>query len=578
MADEGAAQVLEARVAPVSGARSLPRRLVAVTSVLALAATVFFLFWKLDWIGMTWDELTAFGIVRSYIPDLANILGNTTNASQGRLNYTLAIPLMAWLGPTIEAFKLTFVFIALGCILALWLALKKAVRPVTALALAAVLASTPVFIGAGRTAANSGDVLTMLAIVLYIWTLARWTVRRREHDMAAVAAIACGIASGVAIGSKLTDGLLIPAAIVWIGQTLGWKKSLRDFSWYLPVTALVAVAAHPLFLLGPAAVISGIRDADGFDHAAQFYLLGHYVKHPQWYFPLADLLAKTSIPLFAFFVWAAFAETARSLKARSLDPWVGVAALVFGLDYLFVFKGFQGAHYYQPAVVAMVFISAPLLDRLLSSARRRTQILAALGVALTLAYQVGLDVWLAPDFLQAGRQFGDTFQGEFSGPAVNHCQGGPGALASLNRLEAARHYGHAYVLVHCGPVLNADSDAGPVRSVLHIDDYPYGGPSARPYWLLISHVYDYYSYGSPQAQRDALARRARVVQDCTLASGTPDSSYEIYACPAVTGQPAAPRSAPVQMVMSVPASLSARRGSVSGPDPAPEPTPPRRAR
>ncbi len=554
MADDGAAQVLEARVAPAPGARPLPRRLVKVTSVLALVATVFFLFWKLDWIGMTWDELTAFGIVRSYIPDLANILRNTTNASQGRLNYTLAIPLMAWLGPSIEAFKLTFVFIALGCIVAVWLALKKAVRPVTALAVTAVLASTPVFIGAGRTAANSGDVLTMLAIVLYIWTLARWTVRRRDGDLGAGPAIWCGIASGVALGSKLTDGLLIPAAILWIGQTFGWKKSLRDFSWYLPVTAIVAVAAHPLFLLGPAAVIAGIHDADGYDHASQFYLLGTYVKHPQWYFPLADLLAKTSVPMFAFFLWAACAEAVRSIRAHRLDPWVGVATFVFGLDYLFVFKGFQGAHYYQPAVVAMVFVAAPLLDRLLSSARRRTQLLAAIGVAMTLTYQVGLDAWLAPDFLQAGRQFGDRFQGEFSGPAVNHCQGGPEALASLDRLEAARHYGHAYVLVHCGPVLAADSDAGPVRSVLNIDDYPDGGPPARPYWLLISHVYDYYSYGSPQAQYDALARRARAVQDCTLEWGTPASSYEIYSCPAAAAPAVTPRPSSVPMVMSAPAS------------------------
>lgn len=339
----------------------------------------------------------------------------------------------------------------------------------------------------------------------------------------------CGIVCGLGFGAKLTNAVWIPAALALAIAYRGWRQTARDALRFLPALAVAAVLAHPLLLRGPSQLLQAIAQAHEYDRWSAYLYLGRWASGPPWHFPLAVLLAKTSWPALLWCGGAVGWGLAASARERRMAPWFSVVLVVGGLDLFFVLKPFQNAHYYLPAFAALMVAGAVGTDRLLLSTHRIGRALAVGIVWLSLLVQAALNAVLAPDFAQAGRQYGPAFQGEMWGPAVNHCQGGPLAVAELNELQRRHPYPQAFVLGHCRAILEADQIWGPVRAVMPIEELP-AAPPPRPYWLLVHRVYDFYSYRSAVRWNAKMAEKRQRLQGCALASRDPDAPYQIYAC------------------------------------------------
>ncbi len=501
----------------------------AIMSIAAIGFSVFLLVWRLDWIGFTWDEYIDFNIVGTIAARFQDVILNDMDPSQGRLNHLIAAPFVRLFGHNLFVFKAVYVGIGLAAAAALFALLSRSVSKTTALLLTAVFVSSPYFLTAARSGGTSGDVVTILCTIGFCAALGNWTWRRGEGYKDWSPPVLCGIACGLGIGAKLTNGLWIPAAVLFIAFRHGWKATWRDFLQFLPIAAVIALLAHPLFLRGPIHVWNALLHSHGFDGGKQFLYLGTFVTQPQVYFPLAVLLAKTSLPFFAYFAWSAFAQTFRWAWVGHATTWFSIGMLVFYLDYLFLAKRFQNAQYYVPAFVAMFLICAGPLERLRQDTRAWVRHLTLAGFALSLGLQAAINRDLAPDFAQAGRHYGTFMQGQMAGPAVNHCQGGPITIAELNALQAERKYPAAYVLLHCGPIINQDQRSGPIQSVLPLPDYPIDRPPPRPHWVLVHRVYDY-SEPTREDQTYRIRQRERLLEGCQMVSRRPDGPYRIFAC------------------------------------------------
>jgi len=501
----------------------------AILPVAAIACSLFLLIWRLDWIGFTWDEFIDYNIVGSFAANAAEILRNDMDPSQGRLNHMVAAPFVVLFGHTLLVFKAIYVGVGLAAAIALFFLLSRIASRTTALLLVATFVSSPYFLTASRSGGTSGDVLTILCTVAFCAALGHWSARHEAGRPGWGPPAICAVACGLGLGAKLTNGLWIPAAVIFMVLRHGWKNVWREFGHFVPIAAAVAVLAHPLLFRGPVHLWNALRHSHGFDGAKQFLYLGEFVTNPQWYFPLFVLLAKTSPLFFAFFLWVAVRQTWSWARGGQAALWFAVGMLVFYVDYLFLAKRFQNAQYYVPAFVAMFVICAAPVDRLLHDARAGVRRLTYGAFALSLGLQAWINWDLWPDFAQAGRHYGSFMQGQMAGPAVNHCQGGPVTIDELNSLQRKHNLPAAYVLLHCGPIINTDNHAGPVKSLLSLPDYPIDNPPPRPHWVLVNRVYDY-SEPTRADQEFRIVQRERLLAGCRMLSRRPDGPYKIYAC------------------------------------------------
>ncbi|HEY5959609.1 MAG TPA: hypothetical protein VIV60_23805, partial [Polyangiaceae bacterium] len=192
-------------------------------------------------------------------------------------------------------------------------------------------------------------------------------------------------------------------------------------------------------------------------------------------------------------------------------------------------KGFQNAHYYVISVPAVMIISAVVLDRWVRSGQPSIQY-GALGLSVVaLLGQLGTSLYLAPDYLMAGRQFGESFYSQFSGPVVNHCQGLPFAIREINRIVTEEQGPHnAYILRSCLGVMTHALERGPVKSVIPIEPYPATGARSE-HFLIIPRSYDYDNVGQQQVETFT-ALKAQLTTDCQLV-GKRYSDFDLWLCP-----------------------------------------------
>jgi hypothetical protein len=137
---------------------------------------------------------------------------------------------------------------------------------------------------------------------------------------------------------------------------------------------------------------------------------------------------------------------------------------------------------------------------------RQSRTLRAAAVAICIS--LALSWRVQPDFLQLGSEWGRAMQGEFNGPAVNHCQGGP--LAA--RDAAALGLTHVYRMIECGH-----------WAIPELPDNP-----ESPYALIVPAVVPY----GAKTPAEATARAAEVetaIAGCELLGNRPQ--YRIYRCP-----------------------------------------------
>jgi hypothetical protein len=135
-------------------------------------------------------------------------------------------------------------------------------------------------------------------------------------------------------------------------------------------------------------------------------------------------------------------------------------------------------------------------------------------------------MWLSPDFLQAGRQFGRHFQGQFHGPAALSCQG---QVASIRVLEElVPQYGNfpVYQVGPCHDVIQYDISLMGVQPKFHYE--PYHSAPATTHYLLFSPTYDVDPSGISEWEA-AKRLKSSITKGCELLQRHP-SYYEIYLC------------------------------------------------
>ena len=453
--------------------------------------------------------------------------------SQGRLGHLLAF-LSFWArgGVDYVAYKTPFVVLGILGGIGLYLFLRRRVRTVVAAVTAALWFSCPFVLSAMRAGATGGDVLVLVTTLAFIPTLYAWVRSERFWPYGAL----CGVVCGCAVGSKWTNACLLGAIpIAWLVKLRTERRSIFDAKVWTGLFAqqwiavLFAVIASPTFVLGYPFLKSALAHAMSFDnvHLMQF---GMIRGRAPWYYIPAVLISKISpIQVFLFgyelIIFGLFSLTPRRklgmLRTVCLLSMVSIVALAP--------KGWQNAQYYLVVVPGIMVLSALTLNRWLLSGKPQFRLTAVWLMALALGSQMLLTIWLFPDYLLAGRQFGRFFYGQFPGPAINHCQGLPYAFKETRDLQTQGGPKVVYLLNSCEWVAQHNLEYGPVKPLGRFGMYPETRPRDAHY-LIIPMIYEYDADGV-DADRRFRQRRLSAVQNCADAgSGHPD--YELWRCPA----------------------------------------------
>lgn len=513
----------------VPRALGFEQRALTTTAVLIALVGSYLLFHELPMTGLTWDECMDFEIARDYLKN-QSFLTNLQDPSQGRLSHLIGAGSFALFGESYLAFKLPFALLGLFTGLCLWHFLHRLVRPGVAALVAALYFTCPYVLAAFRAAATAGDGLVLATTAGFVITLYHWTRTSRFWPYGA----SCGVICGLSIGAKWTSGLLlVAAALTWM-VCLWRKRRLFDSQSWTALLAHqwiaigVAFVASPTLLLGWPFVESSLHHSMSFKGMEMMQLGEMRSTTSLLYFP-AVLISKFSpaqLLLFAYelglvvFGWMTRRKRAGTLRTIALLSLLPMVPLLT--------KGFQNAHYYVATVPAVMVFSALTLERWTHKARPLgARLVAWLGTVAALA-QLALSVYLAPDYLLAGRQFGTVFYGQFAGPAVNHCQGMPYAIDEINHLiEQEQGPRAAYVLSSCVAVMNHAIANGPVRPLAAISAAPASSPALR-HFLIVPRSYDYDILGAARME-PAASYKAEMTRNCERA-GQGHADYDLWFC------------------------------------------------
>jgi len=480
--------------------RVVLKRVVTVCSWVGIAAGVVLAFYRLGRIGLSLDEWSDYDIAMSYVKRLA-FLENVSDPTQGRLGHLVAAASLAVFGHSYIAYKAPFVLLGIAGGFGIWRILERHVSPAVALLFTAFYASTPYVLAASRTAVTGGDVLVIALTVAFIATLESWEETERFWFAGALCAATCGAAAG----AKWTCGVLAVAALgrhLWLAFRRGKLRvgtTWTELFAFSSVVAVCAVMSSPTLLLGYDFVKGSLLKVSNAEKSVVMVQLGAMRHAAPWFYVPAVLVSKLSpVVILAALagVWQASSRRAPA-KQRSLM----VSCLLSLLPMVpLALKPFQNAHYYVGAVPAFVICAALAFEHWLAGSRKGVELALSCAGVGALAAQIALSIWLAPDFLQAGRQFGPRFQGQFMGPAVNHCQGGPLAIEAVNELTA-KNPAPVYHLSACVDSLKMDMKEGPVHAKVPIREYPDKGRPPVPHYVLVSSMYDYRSERELAEQR-----------------------------------------------------------------------------
>jgi hypothetical protein len=515
----------------VSGFAPRFERVVLVIAVLASLAAVYLFFRELPLTGLTWDEWMDFDIARDYHQN-QSFLTNHDDPSQARFSHIVAAGSFALFGESYFTFKLPFVVAGLLGGVWLWVFLSRLVRPAVAALAAAMYFTCPYVLAASRTGATAGDALVMVTALGFIISLHDWVRTQRFWPHGLV----CGIMCGLGAGAKWTSSLLlVGAALVWFAYLVSRRRRVFEPTVWTGVLAQQWVSVALMVLACPTLLLGLPFVRDSLSHSLKF--TGMVMRQfgemrstaPHYYVP-AVLIAKFSIAqlcvailevVLAMFLWSSRHKKPGILHFACLASLLPAVALAQ--------KGFQNAHYYVISVPAVMMLSAVALDRWVRSGKPLVQY-ASLGIALLVLFgQIGTSVYLAPDYLMAGRQFGELFYSQFSGPVVNHCQGMPLAIREINRLVSEENGPHsAYILRSCMGVMTHALEAGPVKALVPIEPYPATGAHTE-HFLLVPRSYDYDLVGEHEA-RVFGELKAQLTTDCDLV-GKRSSDFDLWICP-----------------------------------------------
>ncbi len=522
-----------------------------VFHILAFAAVIaglFLLCHRLGWNGSTWDERADYRISRDFVRQ-GSVLENKADPSQSRLPHMIGAISLATFGETTRAFKIPFVLAGVVCGLLLFAFVRARDGSLTALYAFALFLTNPWALASSRTAATAGDILVVLTTFVFLWLAIRMYEKADARGPGIGATAGLALATGVAIGAKLTSAVLLPAGLLLLLVVYGRRSPLHVVL-YAVVAVVVTIALHPLLvthtesLFGAAfgafaktpALFEHLGESPAVDLGRSF--LGdppiELEPTPKFHYVLALLVSKLTLPLLLFVVAGIGFGFVDAWRERRLDArfW-GPLSFVVAPCVVLVWKYKQNGNYYLPLLLPAMTLAAIALARGLHASRAWCRASVAAAWLAIVGYQVHLDVGLAPDYLQAGRRLGPTMQGKMAGPAINHCQGTPILIDTLNRLRASgESFEVVGVLETCLPVMQLDVAHGPIAP----DGYRFVRYNARlpprgPHVFVVHKVIRIDEYGMP-VFADRLRWLQRATLGCTyLNANRPMDRFEIYKCP-----------------------------------------------
>src|SRR3954454_3716270 len=124
---------------------------------------IFLLFDRLDWNGVTWDELARYQIAWDIAPT-GGVFETQLDPSQGRLSHLWGALFLHTLGPALFNFKLAYALVGLAGGALLFLLLRQRCSTGTAMLVAGFYCCCPYVLAASRSGATAGDIM-----VAFLW-------------------------------------------------------------------------------------------------------------------------------------------------------------------------------------------------------------------------------------------------------------------------------------------------------------------------------------------------------------------------------------------------------------------------
>lgn len=227
------------------------------------------------------------------------------------------------------------------------------------------------------------------ATLYHLW---RWGRDHRRRDL-----VACGILLGLALGSKFSAVLLIPAiGVLGLLDHRRAGRPARELLWLAAPFAVAAAVLWAVYLFpgDPRFYLDGVARVNA-DHDPNFpyYLMGEFRPGGWWYYFLAAFAFKTPLPsLLVMGVAAWVAASARDSDDRVDDLYIALPVALFVVVTSWKADNI-GVRYLLP-VYPFLFLFAARLGP-----RWKTSRPWAIGGAVLLAWYVGAAAWIWPHHL-----------------------------------------------------------------------------------------------------------------------------------------------------------------------------------
>lgn len=293
-----------------------------------------------------------------------------------------------------------------------------------ALASAALYGLSALSVSSARLAFSHGHGLSTPFIIIALYFL--WLI---YSDMAnskrmGPCCAAAGLSAGLAVGTDLLAGfwmLNIFAGLWYAGRGQSARIRLNAAALFMAGSVAGLFIASPMYFIHPLAAVLYVRGSLAFwDGLRGFLWLGHVVDRiPPTYYLVVSVV-KCGPALCVLIVSALAAYSASPRFGGSFRRFLALSC--WPVLYL-SFKGWKSPYYLSIFLPVAIILAASLLSKLFGS-RPMARKMALKVVLLTLVYieQIRAIIYIHPDYLMSGIEYGKIFYGEFQGPAVSHGQ------------------------------------------------------------------------------------------------------------------------------------------------------------
>jgi len=290
------------------------------------------------------------------------------------------------------------------------------------------LGLAPFYISASRLAFTHGHLFHTIPTLAGLYFLLRFydqinSVQGSNTDRLNI--VAAGLCIGLGVGCDpmacfwVFSGFV--ALLCWSLSTSSIYNSIDRIAIYGLGCILGVIIASPMYFVSPVVgvmdMLAGVREADSW---RGFLWLGSAVDRLPFYYYAVVGLTKLTPLVFLLIIATIFLYI---IRFRAIHPFYRFLFLsLWPIVYMSIKPG--KSPYYLISFVPVLFILLVDTLRYLFSTRvfKSRLYLKVFIILLIVIGQLGTIIWIHPDYLMLGVQYGDIFYGEFQGPAVSHGQ------------------------------------------------------------------------------------------------------------------------------------------------------------